>query len=103
MVGAMASLRVKNLVPVRRKVIKDIREETVQWLEKQGHAVLPSEANMIMVDLHRPAKAFGDAMLKAKVAIGRPWSSMPNHVHISIGTREEMAAFRGAFTKVINA
>ena len=87
----------------RRKIIKDIRDETVEWLEKQGHAVLPSEANMIMVDVHRPGKAFGQAMLKEKVAIGRTWPSMPNHVRVSIGTREEMARFKQAFTRVMNA
>jgi histidinol-phosphate aminotransferase len=103
MVGAIASLRVKDLVPNRRKVIRKIREETVEWLEKRGHAVLPSEANMIMVDLHRPGKAFGQAMLSEKVAIGRTWPSMPNHVRVTIGTREEMARFKEAFAKVMNS
>ena len=60
MVGAIASLKVKDLVPTRRKIIADIREETVEWLDKKGYAVLPSEANMIMVDVHRPGRAFGD-------------------------------------------
>ena len=103
MVGAIASLKVKDLVPKRRKIIADIREETVAWLEKTGHAVMPSEANMIMVDVHRPGWAFGQAMLKEKVAIGRTWPSMPNHVRVTIGTREEMAKFRAAFARVMNA
>ncbi len=103
MVGAIASLKVKDLVPKRRKIIADIREETVAWLEKKGHAVMPSEANMIMVDVHRPGRAFGQAMLKEKVAIGRTWPSMPNHVRVTIGTREEMAKFRAAFERVMNA
>ena len=102
MVGAIASLKVKDLVPTRRKIIADIREETVEWLDKKGYAVLPSEANMIMVDVRRPGRAFGQAMLKEKVAIGRTWPSMPNHVRVSIGTREEMAKFRAAFAKVMN-
>ncbi len=103
MVGAIASLRVKDLVPKRRKIIADIREETVEWLDEQGYAVLPSEANMIMVDVRRPGRAFGQAMLKEKVAIGRTWPTLPNHVRVSIGTRDEMAKFRAAFTRVMNA
>jgi histidinol-phosphate aminotransferase len=103
MVGAIASLKVKDLVPKRRKIIADIREETVAWLEKTGHAVMPSEANMIMVDVHRPGWQFGQAMLKEKVAIGRTWPSMPNHVRVTIGTCEEMAKFRAAFGRVMNA
>ena len=103
MVGAIASLKAKDLVPKRRKIVADIREETVGWLDKQGYAVLPSEANMIMINVRRPGRAFGQAMLKEKVAIGRAWSSMPNHVRVTIGTRDEMARFRTAFTKVMNA
>jgi histidinol-phosphate aminotransferase len=103
MVGAIASLKVKDLVPKRRKIIADIREETTQWLDKKGYSVLPSEANMILVDVRRPGRAFGQAMLKEKVAIGRTWPSMPNHVRVSIGTRDEMAKFREAFARVMNA
>src|SRR4051794_6845291 len=103
MVGAIASLNVKDLVPKRRKIIADIREETVEWLEKTGHAVMPSEANMILVDVHRPGRQFGQAMLKEKVATGRTWPSLPNHVRVSIGTREEMTKFRAAFERVMNA
>jgi histidinol-phosphate aminotransferase len=102
MVGAIASLKVKDLVPKRRKIIADIREDTVEWLEKKGYHVLPSEANMIMVDVRRPGREFGQAMLKEKVAIGRTWPSMPNHVRVSIGTRQEMASFKTAFARVSN-
>ena len=77
MVGAIASLQVKDLVPQRRKIIADIRDETVEWLDKQGYPVLPSEANMIMVDVRRPGRAFGQAMLEEKVAIGRTWPCCP--------------------------
>ena len=48
-------------------------------------------------------KAFGEAMLKQKVAIGRTWPSMPNHVRVTIGTREEMACFKQAFARVMKS
>ena len=72
-------------------------------LTKRGHAVFPSEANRLMLDVRRPAKAFGEAMLKEKVAIGRCWPSLPTHVRLTIGTREEMGRFRLAFARVMNA
>ena len=103
MVGAIASLKVQGPGPDPAEDHRRHREETVEWLDKKGYAVLPSEANMIMVDVRRPGRAFGMAMLKEKVAIGRTWPSMPNHVRVSIGTREEMAKFRAAFAKVMNA
>ena len=40
MVGATASLKVKGLVAERRQTIADIREETAEWLDKRGYAVL---------------------------------------------------------------
>ena len=102
MVGAIASLKSKGLVESRRKIIADIREETAEWLQKKGYDVLPSEANMIMVDVRRPGRQVGSLMLKEKVAIGRSWASMPNHVRVSIGTKDEMAKFRAAFGRVMN-
>lgn len=103
MVGATASLRAKGLVESRRKVIADIRTETADWLAKKGFASLPSEANMLMVAVHRPGNEVFRALLNQKVAIGRTWPSMPDHVRISIGTAEEMAKFRDAFAKVMSA
>jgi histidinol-phosphate aminotransferase len=102
MVGAIASLKAKGLVEKRRKIIADIREETVAWLEKKGFDVIPSEANMIMIDARRPGREVFQAMMKEKVAIGRTWPALPNHVRVSIGTREEMAKFRTAFGRVMN-
>jgi histidinol-phosphate aminotransferase len=102
MVGAIASLKAKGLVEQRRKTIADIREETVEWLDKRGFTVLPSEANMIMIDVRRPGREVFSALVKEKVVIGRTWPSMPKHVRVSIGTREEMTKFRAAFGHVMN-
>ena len=101
MVGATASLKAKGLVESRRKIIADIRDETAGFLDKKGFAFLPSEANMLMIDVRKPGRQVFDALIKEKVAIGRSWPSMPNHVRISIGTRDEMAKFRSAFAKVM--
>ena len=101
MVGATASLKAKGLVETRRKIIADIRDETAEWLDKKGFAFLPSEANMIMIDTRKPGRQVFQALLKEKVAIGRSWPSMPNHVRVTIGTKDEMAKFRAAFAKVM--
>jgi histidinol-phosphate aminotransferase len=103
MIGAIASLKVKGLVQERRDLIADIREQTAGWLVKKGYPVLPSEANMLMVDVGRPGREVFQAMLKEKVVIGRSWPSMPHHVRVTIGTRDEMAKFRAAFERVMHA
>jgi histidinol-phosphate aminotransferase len=102
MVGAIASLKAKGLVESRRKIIADIRTETAEWLDKKGFSTLPSEANMLMIDVRRPGNEVSRAMLGQKVAIGRTWPSMPKSVRVSIGTRDEMAKFRAAFAKVMS-
>jgi histidinol-phosphate aminotransferase len=103
MAAAIASLKVKDLVPERRRIVSQIRAETFAWLDRKGFAHLPSDCNMFMVDAGRPGQEVIDAMLKEKVAIGRSWPSMPHHVRVTIGTREEMAKFRQAFERVMNA
>lgn len=102
MVGATASLKVKGLVEQRRDAIAEIREQTAGWLVKKGFAVLPSEANMLMVDVRKPGREVFQALLKQKVVIGRTWPSMPKHVRVTIGTSDEMAKFRAAFERVMN-
>jgi histidinol-phosphate aminotransferase len=102
MVGAIASLKAKGLVESRRKIIADIRTENAEWLDKKGFSTLPSEANMLMIDVRRPGNEIVRALLTEKVAIGRVWPSMPQSVRVSIGTRDEMAKFRAGFAKVMS-
>jgi histidinol-phosphate aminotransferase len=103
MAGAAASLKDKSLVPQRRKALAEVRADLFAWLEKKGHAYIPSEANMVMIDGKRPGREVAAAMLKHKVAIGRAWPSLPTHVRVTVGTREEMAKFKAAFERVTGA
>jgi histidinol-phosphate aminotransferase len=101
MVGATASLKEKGLVSERRRILAEIREDIFLWMHKKGYAFLPSEANIFMVDSKRPGREMFVAMLAQKVAIGRAWPSLPTHVRVSIGTRDEMTKFKTAFERVM--
>jgi histidinol-phosphate aminotransferase len=103
MAGATASLKDKALVPERRRVLAEVRADLCAWLGKKGIAFIPSEANMVMIDGKRPGREVAAAMLKHKVAIGRAWPSLPTHVRVTVGTREEMAKFKDAFERVVGA
>lgn len=103
MAGATASMKEKGLVPERKRMIAEIREDVCGWMQKKGYAFLPTEANMIMVDCKRPGKEMSKAMLAQKVAIGRSWPSLPTHVRVTVGTRDEMAKFKTAFERVMDA
>jgi histidinol-phosphate aminotransferase len=102
MVGATASLKSKNLVPERRKLIKDVREDTFAFLEKNKIAFVPSVSNCFMLDAKMPARRLVTAMQKEKIYIGRVWPAWPTHARISVGTKEEMAKFKTALIKVMN-
>ncbi len=101
MVGAAASLKATNLVPERRKIIQDVREDTLAFLDKHNFKYVPSVSNKFMVDTQRPGGEVVAAMQAEKVYIGRVWSVWPSYVRVSVGTKEEMAKFKTAFLKVM--
>jgi len=103
MVGATASLKVKDLVPKRRKIIADTREDVFAYLTKNNFKFVPSVSNKFMVDTGRPGREIITAMMKEHVYIGRVWPSWPTYVRVTIGTPEEMAKFKTAFSKVMAA
>ena len=102
MVGATTSLKVKNLVPERRRIIRDIREDVFAFLQKNNIAFVPSVSNCFMLDAKTPARRLVNAMMKEKIYIGRVWPVWPTHARISVGTKEEMARFKTALLKVMN-
>ena len=101
MAGATASLKSKNLVPERRKLIADVRTDVFEFLDKHKFKYVQSVSNKFMVDAGRPGGEIARAMQNEKVYIGRVWPSWPNHVRVSIGTQEEMNKFKTAFLKVM--
>jgi histidinol-phosphate/aromatic aminotransferase/cobyric acid decarboxylase-like protein len=103
MAAAIASLKNKALVAQRRQAIAEVRKDLFAWLERKGYAHIPSEANMVLIDSKRPGRQTAEAMLKHKVAIGRSWPSLPQHVRVTIGTAVEMAKFKAAFERVMGS
>ena len=101
MLGAIASLKVKNLVPERKKINQDIREDVLSFLAKHNYGFTPSQSNKFMLDVKRPGMEVARAMVAEKVFIGRVWPAWPTHVRISIGTRDDMEKFKAAFLKVM--
>jgi histidinol-phosphate aminotransferase len=102
-VAATASLKDPNLVSDRRRINATIRQQTFDWLARNGYSFIPSESNCFMLDTKRPGQEVRDAIAKENVMIGRIWPIMPTYVRITVGTQEEMAKFQTAFQKVMKA
>lgn len=100
MVGAHASIKSAKLVPERRKLIKDTREDVFAFLSKHNARFVPSVSNKFMLQWDKPGGEMVKAFAKEKVFIGRVWPAWPNHARVSIGTPEEMAVFKKAYLKV---
>ncbi|MHC1651716.1 pyridoxal phosphate-dependent aminotransferase [Stenotrophomonas maltophilia] len=98
--AALASLQDPQLVAQRRLQNAKLRQATIAWLGKRGFSCVPSEANCFVVDVQRDGTAFAKAMADHGVVIGRSWSVWPQRVRVTVGTEDEMAAFRQAFAKV---
>ena len=99
--AAKASLLDPDLVPARRKKIGDVRTETLAWLNSKGYATTPSISNCFMLDVRRPGKEVLGAMAAKDIYIGRIWPAWPTQVRITVGTNDEMLAFRKAFEEVM--
>ena len=102
MVGATTSLKVKTLVPERRKNMRAIRTETFDFLAKNNIEFIPSDSNCFMLNTKRPAEQYMEAMKNEHVYVGRVWKTkMPTYSRITVGTREEMLKFQAATKKVL--
>ncbi|HUA63575.1 MAG TPA: pyridoxal phosphate-dependent aminotransferase [Verrucomicrobiae bacterium] len=96
---ATASLKAANLVAERRALNKSIREDTLAFLDKRGVKCIASETNFFMMEVNRPGQEFAATMASNGVIIGRVWPAWPTKVRVTVGSREDMAAFQKAFDK----
>ncbi len=99
--AASASLKDPGLIPERKRINASIRQETFQWLDRNGYSYTPSESNCFLLDTKRAGKEVIDAMAQQNVFIGRIWPVMPTYVRITVGTHEEMEKFQAAYQKVM--
>ncbi len=99
--AAAASLRYAPLVAERKQINSGIRQNTFAWLDQQGYSYTKSQSNCFMLDTRRPAKEVIAAMQAKNVYIGREWPAWPTHVRITVGTEQDMQAFRTAFAEVM--
>jgi len=100
-VAASASLKDTGLIAERRRMNATVRQETFQWLDRNGYSYIPSESNCFLLDTRRPGKEVIEAMAQQKVYIGRIWPVMPTCVRITVGTHDEMEQFQTALQKVM--
>jgi histidinol-phosphate aminotransferase len=100
--AAKASLLDADLVPTRKKIIADTRMQTIAWLKSEGYTCTPSESNCFMLDVRKPGKQVQNALAARDMYVGRIWPAWPNSLRITVGTPDEMMAFRKDFSAVMS-
>ena len=102
--AAHASITDPDLIPARKKWLADTRNETFAWLKANGYRLVGEpKSNCFMIQTGRDAHSVIAALQAQNVYIGRVWPVGPNAVRVSVGTPDDMAKFRTAFKKVMDA
>lgn len=101
---ATASLTAATLIAQRKAEMEAARGFTLDHLKKRGLTVLPTNANMIMIDWKtNPAAQVQTAFRTQSVEIGRSWPIWPTVSRITVGSMEDMQNFAIALDKVWTA
>ena len=82
------------------KRIESDRAEFVRQAQQRKIAVIPSQANFVMMETGKPIRGLIAYFKKNSVMIGRPFHGMDTYARISFGTPEEMKIFWRAWDKM---
>lgn len=99
--GAVAAM---EDVEAQRRLLahnKKWRDQTIADLASLGYESIPSQTNFFMVNLRRPVAPIRQAFRERKVAVGRDFPPMLDHLRVSVGTEEEMGRFMNAFEDIM--
>ena len=96
-----ASLTAATLIADRRAQMQAARGMALDHLKQRGLTVVPTNANMFMIDWKtKQAKDMQAAFRTQSVEIGRSWPIWPTVSRVTVGSMAEMKAFCMALDKV---
>ena len=98
--GGVAGLKDTATQEHVKKTTAALRSQTTAQLKALGYEVIPSETNFFMVGIKTKVEPIIEEFRKKKVAVGRPFPPMNEHLRVSIGTADEMARFMVAFKEI---
>ena len=101
--GGVAALKDTASQAWVKKVTLELRGKTTAELTAHGYTVVPSDANFFMVHVRRPVAPVVEEFRKKGILVGRPFSAVPEHLRVSVGTPDEMNRFVVAFKEIFPA
>ena len=88
--AAVAALGDAEHIATEQRRNREVRAFTRKFFADAGYKMSAGQANFMMVDVRRDAKAFKAECLKKGVAIGRPFPPLTTQARLSFGTMPEM-------------
>ena len=101
--AALVSLEDIHYVPSTRRRMNQTRGWLCAEMEKDGRAVIPSQANFVMIDVGADVAPVIASLRERQILVGRRFASLPNWLRVSIGTPEEMKRFVAGLREVLSA
>ena len=98
--AAIASLNDREQVANGQRMNSETKAFVSGELAKLGYKHIPSQANFLMIDMKRPVFPLIGALRERGVQVGRLFPSLPNHMRVTIGKRDEMEVFLSKFSTV---
>ena len=95
---ARAALKHSKALMAQVGSLRAERDDTVRWLREQGFTVADSDANFVLFGMFDDRRAVWQGLLDRGVLIREV--GPPGWLRVSVGTPEEMAAFRAALVEV---
>ncbi|ASV34740.1 aminotransferase [Pseudomonas sp. NS1(2017)] len=102
LLGGLASLEDVKLLPQRKALNNQLRDETMAWLKGRGFTCTASQANCFMIDVKQPAEQVIEKLAAQGVMIGRVFDSWPQWVRVTVGDKRGMARFREVFAAQVS-
>jgi histidinol-phosphate aminotransferase len=101
--AALAGLKEPDLVLRQRNVLNDTRRWLCEALQGDGRRFIPSETNFVMIHLGRDVQPVIASFRERGILTGRRFPSMPDWLRITVGTKDEMAAFVKGLREIVPA
>lgn len=98
--AAVAALDDRDHIETSRHLNAQERERVTAELSARGLQVAPSQANFVLVDVGRPARAIYDALLRKGVIV-RPFAVLPTSLRVTLGAARENQRFLDALSEVL--
>ena len=98
---AAARVALRHAAELQQQVatLRAARDDLVTWLRAQGFAVPDSDANFVLVGRFADRRAVWEGLLARGVLVREV--GPPEWLRVTVGTAQEMAAFRAALADVV--